>query len=61
MSGEFRVGDRVQSLYGLEHVGTIVEQGQFPSGRTYWNVCRDLDGFVWIGWVGTMLPAATMN
>ncbi len=63
MSGvvEFKVGDRVQSVYGLEHVGTVVEASRFDDGRPYWMVRRDLDGFCWVGLTLTMVPAATMN
>jgi hypothetical protein len=58
---EFAVGDRVHSIYGLEHVGTVVEVGSFTSGQAMYRVRRDLDGFVWIGMLGTLVGAATLN
>lgn len=62
MSGlSFRVGDRVESTYGAEHVGVVVEVKTFSTGRPWYLVKRDSDGFVWSGWPGTMLPAGSHN
>lgn len=51
----FKVGDRVDSTYGVEHRGTIVDVGEFPGLGTFYRVRRDADGFVWVGWDETVV------
>lgn len=60
-SPAFEVGDRVTSIYGHEHVGTVVEVGALKDGRPLYHVERDSDGFVWIGLTMTTLPAEALN
>jgi hypothetical protein len=54
MDGDLKVGDRLDSVYGREHRGTIVDTGTFADGVAYYVVERDSDEFRWIGWNGTV-------
>lgn len=52
----FEVGDRVDSTFGREHRGIVVEVKSFSDGAPMYLVRQDSDGFVWVGMTGTMLP-----
>lgn len=57
----FAVGDRVDSVYGFEHRGTVTEVSQFPDGGTYYWVKRDSDGFVFFALPFGLLPLPTAS
>lgn len=48
------VGTRVDSTFGDEHRGTVVKVGEFLGGGPLYHVRRDSDGFVWLGWPGSV-------
>ena len=47
---DVQVGDRLDSIYGPEHRGTVVRITAAINGDPLYHVKRDSDGFVWIGW-----------
>jgi hypothetical protein len=52
---EMAIADRVTSIYGDEHRGTVVNVGAFADGTPMYRVRRDSDGFVWIGMPSTVI------
>lgn len=55
MVENIKVGDTLESVFGSEHRGKVVEISKFSDGEPIYHVKRHTDGFVWLGWKDTVV------